>query len=79
MLTVHTMCFFSVACMNTCVCSWVLAKGSPEAIGALLATGAKPHDYDVRAAKLAKQGMRVLALAYKRLTDDMEVSTYFKF
>jgi magnesium-transporting ATPase (P-type) len=54
-------------------CRWVLAKGSPEAIGALLASGAKPHDYDIRAAKLAKQGMRVLALAYRRLTDDTQV------
>jgi magnesium-transporting ATPase (P-type) len=51
----------------------VLAKGSPEAIGALLASGAKPNDYDIRAAKLAKQGMRVLALAYRRLTDDTQV------
>jgi magnesium-transporting ATPase (P-type) len=59
--------------MHKSLCSWVLAKGSPEAIGALLASGAKPNDYDVRAAKLAKQGMRVLALAYRRLTDDTQV------
>ncbi|KAG5184553.1 hypothetical protein JKP88DRAFT_354404 [Tribonema minus] len=49
---------------------WVLAKGSPEAVANLLAPGAKPADYDKRAAALAQEGMRVLALAYRRLTDD---------
>ncbi|CAM9468711.1 unnamed protein product, partial [Choristocarpus tenellus] len=45
---------------------WVLVKGSPEAIGARLAVGQRPSDYDARAAKLARGGMRVLALAYKQ-------------
>eukprot|EP00611_Tribonema_gayanum_P008970 TRINITY_DN1868_c0_g4_i1.p1 TRINITY_DN1868_c0_g4~~TRINITY_DN1868_c0_g4_i1.p1 ORF type:complete len:888 (-),score=351.93 TRINITY_DN1868_c0_g4_i1:197-2860(-) len=52
---------------------WVLAKGSPEAVANLLAPGAKPADYDKRAAALAQEGMRVLALAYRRLTDDGQV------
>ncbi|CAM9816334.1 unnamed protein product [Discosporangium mesarthrocarpum] len=46
---------------------WVLVKGSPEAIGARLAGGQRPEDYDQRAARLARGGMRVLALGYKRL------------
>ena len=52
---------------------WVLAKGSPEAIGALLQNNAKPADYSERAAVLSKQGMRVLALAYKKLDSDTQV------
>lgn len=49
---------------------WVLAKGSPEAIALLLAPGRKPADYEDRARRLAKDGMRVLALAYKPLTQN---------
>ncbi|CAB1105130.1 unnamed protein product [Ectocarpus sp. CCAP 1310/34] len=51
---------------------WVLVKGSPEAIGARLGDGERPKDYDERAARLAKGGMRVLALAYKRPRSDEE-------
>ncbi|CAN0194875.1 unnamed protein product, partial [Hapterophycus canaliculatus] len=51
---------------------WVLVKGSPEAIGARLREGQRPTDYDERAARLAKGGMRVLALAYKHLRSDAE-------
>ena len=47
-------------------------KGSPEAIGARLREGQRPPDYDDRAARLAKGGMRVLALAYKRPKSDKE-------
>lgn len=50
----------------------MLVKGSPEAIGARLREGQRPTDYDERAARLAKGGMRVLALAYKRLRSDAE-------
>ena len=51
---------------------WVLVKGSPEAIGARLRDGERPWDYEDRAARLAKGGMRVLALAYKRPRSDAE-------
>lgn len=51
---------------------WVLVKGSPEAIGERLAEGQRPAGYDDRAASLAKGGMRVLALAYKRPRSDTE-------
>lgn len=50
----------------------MLVKGSPEAIGARLREGQKPEDYDERAARLAKGGMRVLALAYKHPRSDAE-------
>lgn len=50
----------------------MLVKGSAEAIGARLREGQRPSDYDQRAARLAKGGMRVLALAYKRLRSDAE-------
>lgn len=53
---------------------WVLVKGSPEAIGARLAEGQRPRGYEERAAKLAKGGMRVLALAYKRPRTDAEAA-----
>lgn len=51
---------------------WVLVKGSPEAIGARLREGERPSNYSDRAAHLAKGGMRVLALAYKRPKSDAE-------
>lgn len=44
-----------------------LVKGSPEAIGSLLADGAKPEWYTQCYEGLAKRGLRVLALAYKDL------------
>ena len=48
-----------------------LAKGSPEAVGKLLkpggvAVGGKPEWYESTYTRLAEQGLRVLALAYKR-------------
>lgn len=52
----------------------MLVKGSPEAIGARLVEGQRPSCYDERAAKLAKGGMRVLALAYKCPKSDEEAA-----
>lgn len=52
----------------------MFVKGSPEAIGARLSEGERPSEYDERAAKLAKEGMRVLALAYKRPRSDAEAA-----
>lgn len=43
--------------------TWALVKGSPEAIGALLAE--KPKGYDETYRAMAERGMRVLALAVK--------------
>eukprot|EP00189_Rhodosorus_marinus_P013980 CAMPEP_0184746042 /NCGR_PEP_ID=MMETSP0315-20130426/8616_1 /TAXON_ID=101924 /ORGANISM="Rhodosorus marinus, Strain UTEX LB 2760" /LENGTH=1197 /DNA_ID=CAMNT_0027218425 /DNA_START=56 /DNA_END=3646 /DNA_ORIENTATION=- len=43
-----------------------LVKGSPEAVGKLLG-GPLPSLYDATALRLARQGLRVLALAYKDL------------
>lgn len=43
--------------------TWALVKGSPEAIGALLAD--KPKGYDATYRAMAERGMRVLALAVK--------------
>lgn len=48
-----------------------VAKGSPEAIGNLLAQ--KPNGYDATAKTLAKKGYRVIALAYKLLCDSNQV------
>lgn len=48
-----------------------VAKGSPEAIGKLLAE--KPKDYDETAKLLAKRGYRVIALGYKRLSRHEDV------
>lgn len=53
-----------------CVDVWqalVLVKGSPEIVATLLGEGRMPHRYHESAAHLAKEGMRVLALAYKVL------------
>lgn len=50
----------------------MLVKGSPEAIGARLRHDQRPSNFDERAARLAKGGMRVLALAYKRPKSDKE-------
>ena len=46
---------------------YAVAKGSPEAIGKLLTS--KPDGYDEKSEYLSKQGYRVIALAYKTLTD----------
>lgn len=45
----------------------VLLKGSPEAVGKLLANGELPAKYKASAHRLAREGYRVLALAYKDL------------
>ena len=62
-----------------------LVKGSPEAVGALLtldeASGGKPAWYDQTYRALAEQGLRVLALAYKRCGGEdpaSEVAGYAK-
>lgn len=44
-----------------------MVKGSPEAIGALLAPGTAPIWYDSYYKELARKGLRVLSLAYKKL------------
>lgn len=51
----------------------VLVKGSPEAIGKLLA-GTVPAEYNLSARRLARAGMRVLALAYKDLESGLTAS-----
>lgn len=50
---------------------YAVAKGSSEAIGKLLAS--KPEGYDKQSKYLAKQGYRVIALAYKTLPDPSDV------
>lgn len=52
----------------------VLVKGSPEAVGNLLAGGVLPDKYKETAHRLARGGMRVLALAYKNLDANMIAS-----
>lgn len=49
-----------------------VAKGSPEAIGRLLAQ--TPSEYAAVSEYLAKQGFRVIALAYKKLGSGEEVT-----
>lgn len=51
--------------------AYAVAKGSPEAIGNLL--GMKPPGYDEAAKFLAKNGFRVIALAYKVLCNASQV------
>ncbi|GAB0491609.1 hypothetical protein MMPV_002863 [Pyropia vietnamensis] len=51
----------------------VLVKGSPEAIRRLLAGGSPPTGYDETASSLARRGLRVLALAVRRLKPGMSV------
>lgn len=50
---------------------YVLVKGSPEAVGALLAKDAAPAWYDKSHMDLAERGLRVLALAYRLLPDSL--------
>ena len=52
---------------------FVVAKGSPEAIGRLLAN--KPEGYDEKSQTLSKQGYRVIGLAYKKLESDAAVES----
>lgn len=51
--------------------AFAVAKGSPEAIGNMLAS--KPDGYDQRAKKFAKEGYRVISLAYKTLDSSKQV------
>jgi cation-transporting ATPase 13A1 len=51
--------------------AFAVAKGSPEAIGSMLVT--KPAGYDDRAKQLAKEGYRVISLAYKILDSTAQV------
>lgn len=53
--------------------SFVVAKGSPEALGRLLAL--KPVGYDDKAEFLSKQGYRVIALATKKLATPDDVKS----
>lgn len=50
---------------------FAVLKGSPEAVGILLAT--KPAGYDEKAKYLSKEGYRVISLAYKELRSNEEV------
>lgn len=52
----------------------VLVKGSPEAVGKLLSGDVMPHKYNETARRLARGGMRVLALAHKELNPEMTAS-----
>lgn len=52
--------------------AYCLTKGSPEAIGRLLVS--KPEWYDSTYQKMAEQGQRVLALAYKHLSGDQQAA-----
>ena len=49
--------------------TWVLTKGSPEAVQKLLAAGSVPQGYVGAYGNLAIEGMRVLGLAYRVLDD----------
>jgi len=52
--------------------AYCLTKGSPEAIARLLVS--KPEWYDATYQKMAEQGQRVLALAYKHLAGDQQAA-----
>jgi manganese-transporting P-type ATPase len=52
----------------------VLAKGSPEAVATLIKPSALPSKYHEAAGALAKEGMRVLALAYKAVSGEAAVA-----
>ena len=47
--------------------NWVLVKGSPEMVATLLVE--KPKGYDAAYRRLAEEGMRIIALAHRVLTD----------
>jgi cation-transporting ATPase 13A1 len=49
---------------------YCLVKGSPEALRPLLAEGAAPAWFERAHTSLAERGLRVLALAYRRLSDE---------
>lgn len=48
---------------------WVLTKGSPEAVQALLGPGETPGGYEAAFGGLSIEGMRVLGMGYRRLDD----------
>jgi magnesium-transporting ATPase (P-type) len=52
-----------------------LVKGSPEVISSLCQTGSVPSDNEVVLAKLARQGQRVIAMAYRLLSPSISLST----
>lgn len=52
---------------------FAVAKGSPEAIGKLLAS--KPAGYDEYSKNLSKEGYRVIALAYKKINSPADVES----
>jgi len=52
---------------------YCLVKGSPEAVLKLLATGNVPAWYEASYNAMAEEGMRVLALAYKRCPNGYDV------
>ena len=51
-----------------------LVKGSPEAVLSLFAPGSTPKWYTRTYESLAKKGLRVLALAYKRMDENLNES-----
>jgi manganese-transporting P-type ATPase len=51
---------------------YTVTKGSPEAVGKLLAS--KPSGYDEKADYLSKQGYRVIGLAYKVLATEADAA-----
>jgi cation-transporting ATPase 13A1 len=52
----------------------VLAKGSPEAVASLVRQGGLPVEFGRDTARLAKEGMRVLGMAFKVLPDEQAVA-----
>jgi cation-transporting ATPase 13A1 len=56
---------------------YCLVKGSPEALFPLLAEGSVPTWYMSSYNLLAEEGMRVLALAYRRIDEDDFVSNFY--
>lgn len=50
--------------------SWVLSKGAPEIIKELLDSGSIPRNYDAISREHMASGQRVLAVAYRPLTEE---------
>jgi manganese-transporting P-type ATPase len=51
-----------------------LVKGSPEAVCKLFTNGSEPNWYSVTYNSMARKGLRVLALAYRRLDDHININ-----